>query len=83
MFAFRRYVRVVTSSLRTPSLQDLAASSSLHGSTSAGLSELLQEKDAIILSLQTSMEEGDRDKMRLNEQITDLSRYVGAPFLCE
>ena len=47
---------------------------SQQGSLESGLSQLLHDKDEKISSLQSSLEEGEREKLILNERVANLQR---------
>ena len=46
----------------------------LQGLVEPGLSQLLHDKEETILSMQSSLEEGEKEKLRLNEQLAELKR---------
>lgn len=56
----------------THTLQDYLQSQ--QGSLESGLSQLLHDKDEKIASLQSSLEEGEREKLMLNERVANLQR---------
>ncbi len=55
-------------------MQDASSVSSFQGSTSAGLSHLLHEKEVVIAALQGSLGDMEEERDALRQQITDLSR---------
>lgn len=57
-------------------VQGATPPSSLQGSTAAGLSHILQEKEATITKLQTSLHDKEKEEKNLAERITMLSRYM-------
>lgn len=48
----------------------------MQGSTAAGLSHILQEKEATIASLQTTLQGKQEEEKEMAEKITNLSRYA-------
>lgn len=57
-------------------LLSFSVQGSMQGSTAAGLSHILQEKEATIASLQTTLQGKEKDEKEMAEQITNLSRYT-------
>ena len=58
------------------SAQGATPPSSLQGSTAAGLSRLLQEKEGTISALQASLLDKQKEEKEMGERITELSRYT-------